>query len=136
MNAKHLPKISLALVLLLACSCGTVTTKTNDSHTASYDGNAQNSGILAIAPAGGRIVTPHYRDRYNALIDLYGDQFDPPLKHDEGVAVNVKTLGGFSEMSSWIIDKEHHLKFGQMIQWKRDGRKPTGTLQKLINKIT
>lgn len=135
MNKNTSLKINLVLATVLISACGTVTQKTNESRLPSYDGNARNSGILALAPGGGRIVTPHYHDRYNALIDLYGDQFDPPLKHDEGIAVNAKSLSDSSEMNSWIIDKEHHIKMGQMIQWKRDGRPATGGFKKLINKI-
>lgn len=133
--------LAYSLLALYLCAWGPCATHeviapvTNQSQGASYDGNDKNSGILALAPNGGRIVTRHYRDRYNALIGMYGDQFTPPLKMDDGIVVNEKTLGGFSEMSSFVIDKEHHQKMGQMLQWKRDGRPKTGVIKQLLNKL-
>ena len=100
-------------------------------HQASYDSNAQNSGIIGIAYDGkggiiGRIVTTHFRERYTSLVEKYGDQFHPTLTVD----------AGFTEKGNdWVIDMEHYIYAGQMIQWQRDGRQPTSTFKKLLNKI-
>lgn len=143
MNGRRMPRIETRLLLCFALVAITlpsgisgcahvIAPKTNESHIASYDPQDKGeptSGIIGIAPGGGRIVTQHYRDRYNSLIDMYGDQFNPPLKHDEGIDFS-------GEGSTCVIDKAHHVMFGRMLQWKRDGRKPTGTLQRLIRKVT
>lgn len=140
MNAKNSQKINtFALILALAfvTGCGTVAPKTNESTHASYDRQdtvVATSGILGFAPTG-RVVSEHYKERYNSLIDLYGDQFNPPLKHDEGIVPNSERIGGFDPATSYVIDREHHVKMGQMIQWKRDGRLPTSGFKKLLNKV-
>lgn len=109
-----------------------ITAQTVESHAASYDPQDKfgpTSGIVAVAPGGGRIVTQHFRDRFNALVDLYGDQFHPPLKHDEGFDFS-------REGDTCIVNRASYIKFGQMQQWKRDGKKPTGTVKRFLNKLT
>ena len=87
-----IPPFAAALALGLA-ACTTVHQKPVEGQQASFDGADQNSGIIAKVP-GGYIVTPHFRDRYNALIDAYGAAkfangapvFTPKLHRDDGIS--------------------------------------------------
>lgn len=118
----------LALACILSVGCAhPITHKTNVSTQIGYSGNAHNGGILRIDPSGGRVVGDDVREAYNELIGMYGDQFEPDLKPDAGM-VNLKP-------NEWLIDKEHWIKALQMRQWRRDGRQPTGTFTKLVNKV-
>ena len=129
--------IAGACIALWLFGCATaIAPKTNVSQRASYDNNVANSGILGIAPDGGRIVTLHFRDRYNALIDLYGDQFNPALKRDSGIGILPVNSKKTSRQAGCHIDKEHYIKMGQMVQWKLDGRPGTGVIKKLWNKFS
>lgn len=93
--------------------CGTVVPTTVPSASASFDGNDQNSGIVAARPDG-FAVTPHFRDRYNALIARYGRDFAVPLRVD----------GGLTHNGQWIIDRQHLAKFLEMSAWSRAGLQP------------
>lgn len=84
--------------------------------TASFDGNTQNSGIIALQ-VNGYLVTPHFRDRYNALVGQYGNQFTPPLHTDVG-------LIGPDGAGDYLIDREHMVQFLEMTAWQRMGRLP------------
>lgn len=83
------------LFILLLPGCMTVTQKPVVSHFYSYDGNDQNSGVIAKTMDGFK-VTSHFRDRYNNLIELYGSAkldngahiFIPPLTKDTGIKPN------------------------------------------------
>lgn len=114
--------VSLVFVLLFAViiavgftGCGTVVPKSVAAETASFDGNEQTSGILSSSPAG-FVVTGHFRDRYNALVKVYGHEFTVPLKRDEGVT---RMDGG-----RWLIDREHMTKFLEMNALSRAGINP------------
>lgn len=102
-------------LLIAVAGCGsTVTPNQVEASAPSFDGNAQNSGIIAIVP-GGRLVTQHFRDRYDALVEYYGRDFTPPIKPREGF-----TPSG----SDWVIDLAHYVKFLEMNQWLAAGLKP------------
>jgi len=89
------------------------------AHYASYDPKdvlgKPTSGILDFAPGGGRLVSFNVYNRYNSLVDSYGDQFQPPLKKDDGIIRNEK---------GWVIDRAHYVQYLQMVQWQRNGRPP------------
>ncbi len=80
-------------ILLCCCLCGCLswTNPTPDiinSDTISYDeyGN-QTSGIISVSnDKTGFIVTKHFIDRYNSMIEKYGKKFVPELKKDQGVS--------------------------------------------------
>ena len=87
------PRTILAFIALLtAGACTTVHQSAVTSTTASWDGNTQNSGVVEERPDG-YIVTPHFRDRYNALVATYGKSkladgtpiFTPHLEKDAGL---------------------------------------------------
>jgi hypothetical protein len=91
----------------------------NHGHTPAYDGNVQNSGIIAKSDKG-FIVTKGFVDRYNALIEIYGNgvkgyPMTPPLKQNDGIMFLVE---------HYIIDSEHMVKFLDMNAWRRNGVSP------------
>lgn len=112
------PKINaliLAVGLILLGACTTVTPHAIESHIASFDGNEQNSGIISVN-ANGWVVTPHLRDRYNALVKIYGGDFKPRIEKDDGIR----------ELPSgnYLLDKQHAVYFLEMVAWQRAGLKP------------
>ncbi len=132
--------VVLVAVILSVMGCAhAISAKSNPSHQASYDPQdttEPTSGIWAIAPDGGRIVSQHYKDRYNALVDAYGDQFSPQLKHDDGFTASTwKDPKSGNQRDAWHVTKATHIEMGQMVQWKRDGRKPTGVISKILQKL-
>ncbi len=119
--------LTALIVSLILFGCATpIIPKTNVPTGPSYDQNIANSGVLGISPDGGRIVSTHFADRYNSLIDTYGDQFNPQLKHGDGITCDTVTC---------VITLQYYVDAGIMIQWKRDGRLPTSAIKKLINKL-
>jgi hypothetical protein len=108
---------TLALILCLALTaCGTVKPERVTSAAASYDGNEQNSGIIS-ANANGYVVTNHFRDRYNALVGIYGRDFTSPVKADSG-------LQRITD-ETWLIDRQHLVQFLEMQAWARAKSTPT-----------
>jgi hypothetical protein len=100
--------ISFCLVAL-AVGCTTVTPRQVESPTASWDGTNQNSGFIGWTADGSGIITPHARDRYNGLIDIYGKRFIPPLVFDYGIqptaantfTITPEALSDFATMNRW-----------------------------------
>ena len=103
-----------ALSVIVGCS-STVTPAPVESRQASVDQGAENSGVLALVP-GGALITPRARDRYNALVAIYGREFLPPLVADQGVTREAD--GNFR------ITNEALQKFILMNAWRRMGREP------------
>jgi len=99
----------IAGILCLLSGCSTVTPTVVKSSTASWDGAEQNSGLIAWTADGGAIITAHARDRYNALILVYGKQFAPPLATNYGIAntssnaflITPEALSDFARMNRW-----------------------------------
>jgi hypothetical protein len=107
------------------CISGTVTPPPVHSSQPSFDGNEPNSGVLFLADTGAQ-VTPGFVARYNALVDLYGDNFVPPLKKNDGI----QSVG-----NNFRIDKEHLVYFLTMNGWRRDGKKTHTIVDKVLQKI-
>jgi hypothetical protein len=119
----HLKRFAVALLsslllLSVVVGCSTLSTQPTiiqpisaETETPSYDGAERNSGILSDAE-GGFIVTPHFRDRYNALIRGYGNRFSHPLKKDDGVN---------RRGDVYFIDNQHMVYFLTMNQWFKSG---------------
>jgi hypothetical protein len=101
---------ALILGVSLAISGCTITPRVVASPAPSWDGNEQNSGIIAVLPDG-YLVTFNYRKRYNKLIELYGSKFVPALQQDDGI-IRVRTDGV-------VIDREHAGKMALMSTWAR-----------------
>lgn len=55
---------------------------------ASWDENAQNSGIIDFIPGKGFLVTKKAASRYQALVFLYGAAEVPPILPGEGISVD------------------------------------------------
>lgn len=97
------------VMLVIVSGCGTVTPKQVTSAAASFDGSERNSGFIGWTTNGFGIITPHARDRYNALIADYGVRFHPPLKPDYGITptptntftITPEALSDFATMNRW-----------------------------------
>lgn len=103
----------LALALVIGCA-RTVTPVIPHDTQASWDGNQQNSGFIGWAQDGSGIITPHARDRYNALVSVYGTNFAPVLKLDAGLIATTT--------NTFLIDAQHLVYFDTMNRWKKEGR--------------
>ena len=103
--------LALLGVLLWCASCAnTVTPRQVKSQVASWDGTNQNSGFIGFDAAGNGIITPHARDRYNALVDVFGKQFQPPVNRDDGVTATAT--------NTYVIDPQHLDYFMRMNRWR------------------
>lgn len=100
----------LFAVLVLSSTSCTVAPKRVTISQPSFDGNVQNSGFVSQMPDKSWIVTPHWRDRYNDMIDTYGVKWH--LKHDDGM----KQVNG-----QWVVDKQHVTYFLDMNTWRKSG---------------
>jgi hypothetical protein len=113
----------LFTLTLLCAGCMTITQHAVKSNNASYDNNVQNSGIIS-STMGGFKVTAHFRDRYNALVDTYGDAklsdktpiFTPALVRDGGITANSD--------GTYTITKQAMMWMVQLSELKRRGFKP------------
>lgn len=90
----------------------TVIPRTPVSSQASWDGTNHNSGFLGFEGVTG-IITPHARDRYNGLIEIYGKKFVPPITYDYGVTAYTNGCGNY------IISPQALTYFIQMNRWRR-----------------
>ncbi len=96
--------------VLCGCTSTVIPTQVRDSH-ASFDGNQANSGFLRFSPDGSGVITPHARDRYNALAVVYGKRFSPALHADDGITA--------LSADEFQIDSEHLVKFATMNRWRK-----------------
>lgn len=108
--------IALAATLITQGCFSTVTPKRVIAKEASFDGNSQTSGEIRFSD-GSLLITTNARDRYNALIDLYGNTFTPPIKRDFGV-----TSGPFEDQPMYWMTKAAIEKFAEMTMMKNQGR--------------
>jgi len=102
------------LVILAGCSTFEANPKPIDisDESPSYDNGERNSGILDVREEG-FVVTPHFRARYNAMIEVYGERFTPTLAKDEGIRRIAE--------EEFLIDKRHMVYFLDMNQWRKAG---------------
>lgn len=109
---------TLTLCAVLAASSGCVSTITPPVvHTEqpSWDGNAQNSGIVGVAPDGVRLmVTPRFKARFWALSKKYGEFLDYP---------ETPTLAGWSPMpnGNWLVSPVIIERFVNLNQLRKQG---------------
>lgn len=103
----------LAIILaLLALFVGcTVTPKAFKDSTPSFDGGEMNSGLIGFytneQSVSFMVVTPHFRERFDALAPVYGTNFLPAVKPGEGFSpftngtylLNLEGLYKFSVMN-------------------------------------
>lgn len=105
----------LCAVLLFGCTT-TVIPEAPKDNAISFDGNSQNGGFLGYTENHYGVLTPRARERYNDLIAKgYGTNVSPALtKPDDGL--QPWTNG------TWLITKEHLVKFGVMNNARKSGR--------------
>ncbi len=108
--------VVVATAVIVLSGCGTQIPPLAESTSASYDGAELNSGVIALVP-GGQLVTPHWRERYNAMIALYGSRFTPPVQTDDGIVPEISR----SIAVHYFVDDEHAVKFDQMNEWRTAG---------------
>lgn len=107
----------LAVWCLVLCLSGcTATTVEVQPKKASWDAGQQNSGLIdtltnAQGQATACIVTPHWRERYNGLITLYGSRFVAPLHPDDGLTP--------TPSNAFIVDAQHYADFCRMNLWSQ-----------------
>ena len=105
----------LFLVLALAGGCSsTVSPNAPAARQASWDRNSQNSGFIGFDAAGNGILTPHARDRYNALVSVYGSRLSPPAQMDVGITG--------TDTNTFLIDAQHLADFAKFQRWSREGK--------------
>ena len=116
--APWLLALGLVLFALSFSSCAsTVTPAVVEAHQASFDQGGQNSGLIAMLPDNaGAIITPHARDRYNELIGIYGREFLPALKADDGIS---SRPDGNYDITAAALEN-----FILVAAWHRMGREP------------
>ena len=105
--------ILVSIFGLISSGCGCTTTvipQTVESSIPSWDGTNQSSGFIAFEGNSAKI-TPFARDRYNALIAIYGKRFFPPLTPDYGMQSHID--------GNYIITPEALSKFIQMNRWSK-----------------
>ena len=106
---------ALFVVSIAITGCFTVTPKPVDAQDASFDDNEQNSGIIS-KNANGYVVTPHFHDRWVALVAVYGRDFKPAID----AKIGWLDLGN----ATWLVDKQRMVQFIEMNRWKTSGFKP------------
>src|SRR5688572_15515756 len=100
----------LAFTLTTACTT-TVVPKRIHSPVASFDGRTQNSGVIEKTDRGTVIVTQAWIERYNAMIEVYGGYFYPPLKMNDGA---FRQADG-----NWEVDSAAFVHFLGMNRWRK-----------------
>lgn len=103
----------LALIAILAaalCGCTTVTPHMVNSSAYSFDGMNQNSGLIGFVGTMPE-VTPHWRDRYNAMIAVYSKRFLPPLVPDYGLTPTAT--------NTFLVTPEAYRDFVKMNRWRK-----------------
>lgn len=105
----------LLLAALLAASACTVAPVAVKPAAAGFgDDGKQTSGLIAFVE-GGALIDAGARDRYNALIKLYGRDWQPAIKADHGIT---------RREGLWFITNSALQQFIVMSDWKRMGRIP------------
>ncbi len=113
MNSRFLTfSLSCFLTLLLAGCSLTVIPKQVHEKQASFDGNIQNSGIIARLPDGSWEVTPSFHERYRGLTASFGKRFNPPVQADDGIKL-------YDSGPNYAIDSQHMVYFNTMNQWRK-----------------
>jgi hypothetical protein len=115
-SAKRLLSSLLVISLLTGCKIPIIRPPVVKDHEASFDGNTHNSGFIGFDAAGNGILTPHAKDRYDALVAQYGDQFHPPLAKGDGITL--------TSTNTYLIDAQHLVAYTRMNRWLKSGGPP------------
>lgn len=115
------PKIFLVALLVAIALCGctkslTIAPAPIATTQASWDGNKQTSGIIA-ANENGFLVTPHFIDRYQALLAHYGARLIPVTRPDD-------TIGVSPEAGNFRITAQVLMRFNRMNAMRKAEQAP------------
>jgi hypothetical protein len=111
MTLKHFASSLLLSLLLLGCD--TVSPDPVKDKQASFDGNAQNSGIVALRADHSALVTSNFVARYEFLVARHGSRLTPPQTHTAGLTTNGTAIS---------IDAAHLVDFVVMQEWQKSGQ--------------
>lgn len=109
--------VGVAIVLYAVCALNsgcTVSPAIVPAAGASYDGNAKDSGFKGWAPDGRAILSPGAAARYDELARAYGERFSPTVRP----GLEARPDG------TYLIDKEHLARLGEMSALRRMGEPP------------
>jgi hypothetical protein len=111
----HLLFSILALQLVSSCSVRhqTVAPAPIVTTQASFDGNAQNSGLIGPDGHGGFYVTAHFIERYDAMLATYGGRFSPPVKPGDRHGIQALPSGEYDVTAEMIA------RFRTMNFWRK-----------------
>lgn len=112
---KLLSKVALFGCIFALNGC-TIAPKLASNSQASFDQGVQDSGILSENPDHSLVVTPHLRDRYNALIADYGRLFKPPVGTDQGITP--------TGTNTFVMNAQAFEDFAAMNRWRKQGAPP------------
>jgi hypothetical protein len=108
-----------ALVFMLAVAGCTIRPAIVRPRLPSYDGTNLTSGVKIQPIKGGSIlISKTARDRYNALVRLYGTRFLVPLNEDAGLTPSATAEG------EWWMTPEAFEHWATMAHWRRSPKKP------------
>lgn len=110
----------LSSLLLVLPACGTVRPKPITDKVASWDGNQQNSGFLRFNEDGSGLISARARERYDRLIEQFGNRFQVPVRAGEGITPG-PVLNGEPTFS---LDAQHLVQFIQMNRWWKEQKSP------------
>lgn len=109
--------VALLLVCGLVWGCNSPAPRVEASQP-TFDQVAATGGVLQKTFNGG-VISAHARERYNALIEIYGREFLPPLQRDSGITPRPDGTNH--------ITNEAWENFKTMNAWRRMGRVPGTT---------
>jgi len=112
--------LAMAVLMIFAAAC-TVVPVTPHSNQASFDGNHQDSGLIAFQADGSAVLTAHAHDRYTNLLAVYGSRLQLPPKYpEEGMFQTNGTFAGYgTNVPVWIMDGQHLDYFKAMNRWRK-----------------
>jgi hypothetical protein len=117
MNLVNKYVLLLCATVFLTVGCvSTVTPVQVVSTGASFDNGERNSGFIGWTTNSSvtyGIISQHARDRYNSLIDIYGNKIIPPIKKDYGITDN---------KTNCLITLEALSNFAKMNRWRKNGQ--------------
>lgn len=111
----------LVLSLLLVGCQATTPVKTilpdpaPQEQQASFDGEEQNSGIIDYIPGVGFIITKTAKERYQALVKIYGSSVAPVILPGDGISKYEKT-------DKFVMSSEAMINFSIFTQRAKSGR--------------
>ena len=107
--------VLLVASFLIGGCVNTVTPNKVETHQTAFSGNSTNGGFVGFTADGFGILTSGKTAEYNALIEIYGKKFLPPIHENFGITAFTN--------GTYLITREGLSDFVQMKQWYKDGKK-------------